>query len=106
MISTAKAPSGLVSSFFDFIIHAHPASLLSGRSTPTGPSPEELTAHLAPHLRVDMGLADPHTAGLGAEAPTSRPLVPPVSAMHRCGDWGGRGGAGPSPASWAWPLRV
>ena len=106
MISSAKAPSGLFSSLFDLIIHHHPASLLGGQRHPSGPTPKELTAHLPPHVRVDIGLLDAHTAALEAKAPTSQPLVPPVSAMHRRGDWGTHRDDGSAPATWAWPLRV
>jgi hypothetical protein len=100
MISIAKAPSGLFHSLLELVGHFHPASLLGGQSHPSGPTPEAMTAHLPPHVRVDIGLLDSHTSALEARAPTSQPLLPPVSAMHRRGDWGG------APGTWSWPLRV
>ncbi len=102
MISSTPAHGGPFASLFDLIISSHPVSFLGGRQARHHePSAEELTAHLAPHLRVDIGLLDPHTAGLGAGAPTSQPLIPPTSAMHRRGDWGGQGDR-----VFSWPLRV
>lgn len=69
MISSTQAHGGPFAGLFNLIISSHPVSFLAGRHVRSAePSAEELTADLAPHLRVDIGLLDPHDGRGGRRA--------------------------------------
>lgn len=114
MFATAKAPSRLLFNFYD-LLTTWPLRQLPARRTaqPHELSLEEATAHLPPHMLVDIGLASPSSTG-DRTAPASQPLVPPVAAMHRRGDWGGHAlgrqhadeDLPPITLTWTWPLRI
>jgi hypothetical protein len=114
MLATAKAPGRLLSSFIDLLTIWPSARFRGGpQAKPHELSLEEATAHLPPHMLVNMGLASPPSTG-DCSAPTSQPLVPPVAAMHRRGDWGGHAlgrqhadeDLPPITLTWTWPLRI
>jgi hypothetical protein len=114
MLATAKTPGPLLSSFFG-LLTSWPSARFRGRppAKRNEPSLEEATALRPPHMLVDIGLASPPNSGVRT-APTSQPLVPPVAAMHRRGDWDGHAlgrqhadeDLPPIPLTWTWPLRI
>ena len=114
MLATARTPGQLFSSFLD-LFTSWPSARIRGRppAKRSEPSLEEATVHLPPYMLVDIGLARPPNSGVHT-APTSQPLVPPVAAMHRRGDWDGHTlgrqhadeDLPPITLAWTWPLRI